>query len=188
MTNDILNFYATAQEREFARKFMFEVMELGPLDEKDRIYIKTAKLPGRTISNHNVQHMGVKFNLPGSVVYDGSDAWEVQFLCDEAHNIRRKILAWQDEIFSIQYSGLKYGTPRQMTAKFRLLQKDRKAEHDHYTMIGIYPTKVGEIEYTVADEGDVQEFSVTFAYQFWLDDKAPEKLKTDYSQNVRAGS
>ena len=184
MTNDILNFYATAQEREFSRKFMFEVSLLGPLDEKDRIYIKTAKLPGRTVSNHNVQHMGVKFNLPGSVVYDGSDAWEVTFLCDEAHNIRRKILAWQDEVFNIQYSGTKYGTPRQMEAHIRLLQKDRTQEHDKYHLIGIYPTKVGEIEYTVADEGDVQEFSATFAYQFWIDEKATHNETV--SQNIPA--
>lgn len=183
MTNDILHFYQTAQEREFSRKFMFEVSKLGPLDDKDRIYIKTAKLPGRTVSNHNVQHMGVKFNLPGSVVYDGSDAWEVTFLCDEAHNIRRKILAWQDEIFSIQHSGKLYGTPRQMTADIRLLQKDRTADHDMYTLIGIYPTKVGEIEYTVADEGDVQEFSATFAYQFWIDTKAVDKYAKPDSAN-----
>lgn len=184
MTNDILNFYQTAQEREFSRKFMFEVSELGPLDEKDRIYIKTAKLPGRTVSNHNVQHMGVKFNLPGSVVYDGSDAWEVTFLCDEAHNIRRKILAWQDEIFSIQYSGKLYGTPNQMRARIRLLQKDRTQEHDTYILIGIYPTKVGEIEYTVADEGDVQEFSATFAYQFWIDEKAVNPYNTEKTANT----
>ena len=174
MDNKIIEFYNVAQNREFSRKFMFRVLTLGPFSEEDLIYVKTAKLPGRTIANKQVKFCGWTLNLPGTVLYDGSDSWEVTFRCDDAHNIRRKALAWQDEIFSIQRTGQKFGTPRNMLGIFSLLTKDRSQSHDTYTMYGIYPTKVGDIEYSAEDDGEVAEFSVTFAYQFWTDQLAGE--------------
>lgn len=169
MTNDILNFYKTAQLREFARKFMFEVKTLGPFDQDDLIYITTATLPARTIAVKEMKFMGWSGRIPGTVVYDGNDAWNVTFRCDEAHNIRRKALAWQDEIFSIQRSGTKFGTPRNMVATLALKTKDRTQDHDLYTFYGIFPTKVGEIQYDITDDGEIATFDVTFAYQFWSD-------------------
>lgn len=177
--SSILEFYNQAQIHEFSRKFMFKVDQIGPVsDISDTIYITTATLPGRTIANKQVKFMGLNYNLPGTVAYEGSDAWTVTFRCDEAHNIRRKMLAWQDEIFSIQQSGMLFGTPRNQSATFKLLGKNRNFTYSTYTLVGIYPTKVGEIEYDITDDGEVQTFQVTFAYQFWLDDAAGEQYKT----------
>lgn len=179
--SSILSFYNAAQIHEFARKFMFSISQIGPITELDDvIYITTAQLPGRTITNKQVKFMGFNYNIPGAVVYDGSDSWQVTFRCDEAHNIRRKILAWQDEIFSIQKSGMLYGTPRNQEAVFKLLTKDRNAApYSTYRFIGIYPTKVGEIEYDITDDGEIQTFQVTFAYQFWLDSSAGADYNND---------
>ena len=178
--SSILEFYNQAQIHEFARKFMFKVNQIGPLtDTSDLIYITTATLPGRTVVNKQVKFMGLNFNIPGTVVYDGSDSWQVTFRCDEAHNIRRKILAWQDEIFSIQRSGMLFGTPRNQVAEFQLMTKSRAQKYSSYTFYGIYPTKVGEIEYDITDDGEVQTFQVTFAYQFWVDDAAAVPYNSD---------
>lgn len=168
-TDKILDFYAVAQDREFARKFMFRVLTLGPFTADDLIYITTAKLPGRTVVAKEAKYIGHSFRIPGAVTYDGNDAWEVTFRCDEAHNIRRRALAWQDEIFSIQRTGEKFGTPRNMQAQFQVLTKNRNQDHDTYTFYGIWPTKVGDVEYDITDDGEIATFPVTFAFQFWTD-------------------
>ena len=100
----MLKFYETAKAKEFARDFQFRVVSLGPLTEDDLVYLRTAVLPGKSITNHQVPFMGLNFNVPGSVTYDGSEAWSVTFLADEAMNIRSKLEAWMSEIFDVNSS------------------------------------------------------------------------------------
>jgi hypothetical protein len=167
----ILNFYNTAKNREFARKFMFRVITLGPFTTEDLIYITTAKMPGRTIVAKEVKFAGYPLQLPGAVTVENA-SWEVTFRCDEAHNIRRRALAWQDEIFSIQKTGEKFGTPSIQSGVFQYLTKEREKPHGFITLHGIFPTKVGDVEYDITDDGEVATFPVTFAYQFWTDSNA----------------
>ena len=167
----ILNFYNVAQNREFARKFMFRVQSLGPFTEDDLIYVTTTKMPGREIAAKEVKFAGYPLQIPGTVKVDNAN-WEVQFRCDEAHNIRRRALAWQDEIFSFQKTGNKFGTPSLQSGVFEYLTKDRDKPHGSITLHGIFPTKVGDVEYDIADDGEILTFPVTFAYQFWTDSNA----------------
>jgi len=161
----ITDFYNAAQEREFARDFQFFVVQLGPFDKNDKLYIKTASLPGFTNSNQQVPFMGLDFNVPGSVKYDGSDAWEVTFWCDEALNIRNKAEAWMREIFNDQTSTGKYGVPVE-AATMALLGKNMETIRT-FEFKGIYPVSIGAIEYDKTGEGAPLEFNATFAYQWW---------------------
>lgn len=167
--NSIIKFYTQAQAAEFARKFQFKIETLGPLTADDLIYFHTANLPQRTISNQTVPFMGLDFNIPGTVKYDGSSSWQVQFRCDEASNIRAKLLAWQDEIFSVQQSGGKYGVPVSKGVVYQL-GKDYDKKIRKFVLQGIYPVTVGELSYDIGDAGAIQEFNVTFAYQFWYEE------------------
>ena len=81
----IQNFYRVAAERDFSRDFLFRVtgMQLQgvpALTDNDLVYIKTAALPGRAISNVAAPYMGLNFNIPGNVSYPGSDAYNLSFL------------------------------------------------------------------------------------------------------------
>lgn len=163
----ILDFYNTAQQKEFSRKFQFRVQSLGPLTEQDMCYITTSKLPGKTIYNVKVAYMGLDFNIPGAVQYTGSDAWDLTFRADEGMNIRSAIDGWQSAIFSHQASGGAYGVPTQQ-ATLTLLGKN-DAPLRSYILHGIYPVKIGEIEYDRTNAGDVVTFNATFAYQFWTE-------------------
>lgn len=166
--NSILKFYEVAQRREFARKFQFKIKTLGPLNEDDLIYFTTANVPARSISNHTVPFIGLQYNIPGAAQYDGSDSWQVTFRCDEAANIRAKLLAWQDEIFNIQQTGGKYGVPNEQ-AKVIQLGKDISTPVRTFSLVGIYPKTIGELSYDITDSGDIQTFNATFAYQFWYE-------------------
>ena len=161
----IQDFYAAAQEREFARDFQFRVVTLGPYDEKDLLYIRTATLPGKSIQNQQVPYMGLDFNVPGSVKYDGSSSWQVTFLCDEGLNIRNKAEGWVKEIFNDETSSGKYGVPVEV-ATMQLLGKNMEAIRT-YNFYGIYLQNIGDLNYDKKGTGQPLDFQATFAYQFW---------------------
>jgi hypothetical protein len=141
------------------------VRTLGPFTDKDLLYIKTATLPGKTVNNQTVPFMGLDFNIPGSVKYTGSEAWALNFRCDEGLNIRNKMENWIKEIFDIQTSSGKYGVPVEV-ATMDLLGKDL-APIRRYNFIGIYPVSMDPINYNIEGTGAPLDFNATFAYQWW---------------------
>ena len=161
----IQGFYAAAQAQEFARDFQFRVRTLGPFVENDLLYVTTTNLPGKEISNQQVPFMGLNFNVPGSVAYTGSDAWDITFRCDEGLNIRNKIENWIQEIFNDENSTGKYGVPTE-EASMDLLGKDLEPVR-RYNFIGIYPKSLGAIDYDIQGNGEPRTFTATFAYQYW---------------------
>lgn len=161
----IQEFYATAQSREFAREFQFRVRTLGPFTDNDLVYVRTAVLPGKTIANQVVPYMGLNFNIPGTVQYTGSEAWTLNFLCDEGLNIRNKMENYIKEIFDDQTSSGKYGTPVEQ-ATLDLLGKDLQPIR-RYNFIGIYPQTLAPMNYNIESAGTPLRFDCTFAYQYW---------------------
>lgn len=161
----ILDFYSVAQGKEFARDFLFRVISLGPFSSDDLLFVKTATLPGKEISNQVVPFFGLDFNVPGSVKYTGSAAWALTIRCDEGLNIRNKLENWMNEIFDIQTSTGKYGVPTEI-ATLDLLGKDLERVR-RYEFVGIYPVSIGEISYDVGGTGTPLEFQSTFSYQYW---------------------
>lgn len=161
----ILRFYEVAKAKEFARDFQFRVVTLGPLTTDDIVYIRTGTLPGKSIENHQVPYMGLNFNVPGSTKYDGSDAWSVTFLADEAMNIRSKLEAWMSEIFSVETSSGKYGVPSEI-ATIDLLDKEFNAVR-RYNLIGTYIKSIEPLNYDIKGAGKPQEFNAVMAYQYW---------------------
>lgn len=161
----ILKFYETAKAKEFARDFQFRVVTLGPLTTEDIVYIRTGSLPGKAITNHQVPYMGLNFNVPGSVTYEGSDNWQVTFLADEAMNIRSKLEAWMSEIFSVETSSGKYGVPSEI-ATIDLLDKEFNAIR-RYNLVGLYLKSIEALAYDIKGAGKPQEFNASMAYQYW---------------------
>ena len=97
-TQTIRSFYDVAASREFSRDFLFRVLNITfnrgtVFGERDLVYLRAAKLPGRDITNVASKYMGLAFNLPGGVTYPGSDSYELEFYCDANSNIRQKLEA-----------------------------------------------------------------------------------------------
>lgn len=165
----IQDFYAAAREKEFARNFQFAVRTLGPFTEKDLLYVESVELPGKTIQNQQVPYYGLDFNIPGTVKYDGSDAWQITFRCDEGVNIRNKMENYIKNIFDDETSTGQYGVPVE-EATFDLLGKDLNPVR-RYTFIGLYPVTVGNLSYNVTDAGTILTLPLTFAYQYYRVDR-----------------
>ncbi len=161
----IQEFYSTSQQKEFARDFQFRVVTLGPFDAQDLLYVQTAALPAKTVQNQTASFMGLDFNVPGSVKYDGSSSWAIKFWCDEGLNIRNKMENYVKTIFDDETSTGLYGVPTEI-ATLDLLGKNRETLR-RYDFYGLYPVTVGEISYDIQGPGTILTVPCTFAYQFW---------------------
>ena len=102
----IQGFYTQAQVKDFARNNLFRVLNINfgtgtqvSFDENDLVYATAAQLPGKTINNIAVPYMGLNFNVPGTVTYDGSEGYQLTFRSDESHNLREKFLQVQADTF-----------------------------------------------------------------------------------------
>jgi hypothetical protein len=93
MAQTIQDFYRVAQQRGFSRDFMMRVRAIGEdtFNEDDFVYITTKTLPDRQIENQQAAYMGLKFNMPGTVTYPGSEGWEIKFYNDLNGTIRKKL-------------------------------------------------------------------------------------------------
>jgi len=175
------SFYEQALERDFSRDFQLRVIDIGNgfITEEDNVFIKTTSLPKYQIHNQPTNFMGMKFNIPGTAEYAGNEAWTVQFRCDLTFNIRHKIETWQHQIFT-QFDqpeleiarGLRpgagiYNVPSmERTATLALHDRSGKF-YRQYSLIGVYPVSIGDMNYDQTGNGAIVDLPVTLAYQWW---------------------
>tara|TARA_R110002110_G_scaffold16764_14_gene72179 strand:- start:918 stop:1469 length:552 start_codon:yes stop_codon:yes gene_type:complete len=175
----ITDFYRVAQDRDFSRDFQFRVLSIQPGDgsdvtitEDDLVYARGGSIPERTISNQTVGYMGLNFNVPGAATYSGT--YPLTFMCDSASALRRVFEKWSYDIFDDENSTGNYFTPR-ATSTVDLVQLNSQLDAiAHYQLVGVYPTSVGEISYTIEGSGAPVTFATTLSYHFWKRIK-PEK-------------
>lgn len=170
MAQTIQDFFRVAQQRDFARDYMLRVVSLGndTLNEDDFVYITTATLPGRDITNQTATYMGLDFNFPGTVKYPGSGGWAVTFRNDKGGIIRNKFENWQiGEIFDDETStgDLSVRGPESVI-QLNLLD-DKLNVLNTYKLFGAYIQKLGEVRYDIAGTGAPLTFDATLAYHYW---------------------
>tara|TARA_R110000765_G_scaffold7963_4_gene26013 strand:- start:33389 stop:33937 length:549 start_codon:yes stop_codon:yes gene_type:complete len=173
----IRDFYKVAQDRDFARKNQLRVLSINSgagltvdFTTDDLVYVKAAKLPSRKITTSAATYMGLKFNIPGNVEYEGSEAYEVTFFADQKFELWDKFQEWTRQVFDDESSTGNYFTPK-ASATITLLVLDNELNPvKKINLIGTVCLNVGELEYTIDDAGTIQEFPVTFSYHFWTDE------------------
>lgn len=170
--NTIRNFYQSAIEREFSRDFLFRVTDFNlgklKLSENDLVYVKTAKLPERTLENLPVKYMGMSFNLPGSVSYGEAAGYSLTFYCDSAAFLHQQFLKESARTFNDATSTGSYdiaGPERYLV----LSQLDKQLiPIRDFKLVGASIRKVGNIDYNIAEgTGAPVNFDVTIAYHYF---------------------
>ena len=167
----IENFYDVASQSDFARKNLFRVVQLGGQNFNlgELMYITTATLPGRTITNVPVPFMGLTFNVPGTVTYPGSDAWAVVLRIPQNLSIRNKLESWSRYVFDDQTSTGAYNIPDKSIANQTILTLIDKQGNplNTYTLYGCYCKEIGTFELDVTNAGTELTTTATLAYQYW---------------------
>jgi len=169
MSQNISDFYRVAQERDFARKFQFRLYQLGPvvMNEDDFVYVTTAALPGRSITNVATPFMGLNFNIPGTATYPGSDGYKVTFRCDAAYNIRNVLEQAQLNTFDDATTTGDYNIGRSDSIISLMLMDKTNTPIKNYQLIGAYVQSIGESTFDIADTGQIQTVDATLAYHYW---------------------
>lgn len=169
MAQNIADFYRAVQQNDFARQFQFRVVQLANTNfgENELIYIETANLPGRAITNVQVPFMGLNFNVPGTANYPGSESYAVTFRCDQSYNIRAVLENATFNTFDDGTSTGDYNIARNSSViTLNLLNKNGTTARQ-YTLYGAYVVSVGDSSYNLGDTGAIQTVPATLAYQYW---------------------
>tara|TARA_R100000951_G_scaffold111396_2_gene110392 strand:- start:45055 stop:45609 length:555 start_codon:yes stop_codon:yes gene_type:complete len=169
----INTFFERAASREFARDFLFRLVNItfaggATFNESELVYVRSASLPARQITNVVAPYMGLDFNLDGSVKYPGSDAWSVNMYCDAESDLRTKFLDESRRIFDEQTSTGDYGVPTRGSV-ITLVQLDKALDPvNTYKLVGASVRNTGELSYNIAEGvGNVLNFETTMSYHFF---------------------
>jgi len=171
VTQTIKDFYSVAQARDFTRNFQFRVTSIldrgaEVLTPDDLVYVTTANLPARAVTNVPVPYMGLSFNVPGAANYPDAGGYAVTFRSDMEQVIRRVFENWQRSIFDDRTSTGAYRIFSTSRITLDLLDQNFNTMRQ-YILHGAWPQQVGEIAYEISGTGDVVSFTATLAYQFW---------------------
>tara|TARA_R110000868_G_scaffold7444_1_gene40422 strand:- start:1560 stop:2096 length:537 start_codon:yes stop_codon:yes gene_type:complete len=173
VNQSIQNFYRVAADRDFSRDFLFRLTQMQlqgvpALTENELVYVKTAALPGRAISNIAVPYMGLDFNIPGSVKYTGSEAYNLTFFLDANSQLRNYFEGASRALFDDTTSTGEYGTPDD-DFFIQLAQLDKDLEPiAEYKLVGASLRGIEGIEYNISGgTGETVEVKATVAYHFY---------------------
>ena len=180
MAFTITNF-KTAMKGDGARPNLFEVtMKLpsgivnsdGATLEKDiKFFAKTAQIPGATIGTVPLFYFGREVKLAGNRTFAD---WTIQIINDEDFKVRDALERWMSGINSHlankrETSGLTPGSTGYM-GEAKVLQYGKSSSDaaiKSYNFIDIFPVDLAPIDLDWGSNDSVEEFSVTFAYQYW---------------------
>jgi hypothetical protein len=130
------------------------------------LYVSTSAIPGKTISQIEIQRYGITFRLPGPVEFEGTFNTTVRL--DANLDIHKALLDMQNVFSDLEKSGGgERGIPN-YTSRLYLLDKNmNESESDNVIVIaGIFPSEVGEVELS-HEEADISTCDVTWTYQYW---------------------
>lgn len=174
----IRNAYDVYQQHDFSREFQFRIINIfgapqyvvrelveKPAGEGGVLYLQSASVPGRTVTDVPVTYQGFTFHVPGSVAYN-DNPWSLTFKTPGDYLVRNALEAWHFELFSDETSCGNFKIPCQNTI-IRLGLTDANCRIIRvYDLVGVYPQNLGPIQYNI--EGtNFTTFEVAFHYQYW---------------------
>jgi hypothetical protein len=132
-----------------------------------RFVCKTAQIPGSTVGVVPVQYFGREVKFAGNRTFAD---WTVTILNDEDFVVRNAFERWMNGINSHRFNTrsaaaatpVSYGTD----ATVRHYGKTGKVIKS-YKFVGLFPNDLAPIDLDWGNNDAIEEYSVTFAYQWW---------------------
>ena len=189
---DIQEFYKVAQSRDFARDFLFRIGDINLPDvsfnDTELVYVKSAELPARSITNVATPYMGLDFNVPGNTTYPGSDAYALKFYLDADSALRSKMEQASRTVFNDQFSTGQYNTP--LPEHYIILQQLDKALNvtNTYKLVGASIREIQATSYDMAaGNGGTVELDATISYHYYEMSGKQGNPTATIGENVRPG-
>jgi hypothetical protein len=137
------------------------------LSAKGQFVCKGAQLPASTIDNTPVNFRGRQVNLAGERTFA---PWTVTILNDNDFALRNAFESWMNGINDVANNTGRLA-PSSYQADLNVFQLDRNGTPvKNYKFIDAYPTEVSAIELNFDTNNQIEEFTVTFQYNYWTSD------------------
>jgi hypothetical protein len=135
--------------------------------QKATFLVKSAQLPGSTVGTVPLFYFGRELKFAGNRTFTD---WTVQIINDEDFSIRNSLESWMNAINShagnIRNSGAT--APSGYTADAKVTQYGKSGNIlKQYDFVGMFPIDVAPIDLDWGSNDSIEEYSVTFAYQYW---------------------
>lgn len=149
-----------------ARPFLFfiQIPEIGTATVTTAM-ARSTELPAYRLGSVPVAFQGVNIKLGGTPEFGD---WTVNFLCDEAHELRRLFFKWQSLAYDIG-TGLVGHSHTYKSDQMGVAQLARNGEQvAKYGFVGAWPKEVGQISVGHDQQGSVETFDVVFSYDYFI--------------------
>ena len=154
-----------------AKNSLFQVQIFNPAttiaDLKTPVMVKASALPASTLGMIEVPYFGRKVKIDGDRTFED---WSVTVINDEDFLVRNAMEQWSASINSHQGNITSFGSasPLQYKSTALITQFSKTgAPLREYTINGLYPTSVAAIEMAWETVDTIEDFQVTFAYDWW---------------------
>ena len=158
-----------------ARPNLFEVTLTFPTvasnstaaGQKVTFMAKTAQLPGSTVGQVPLYYFGRELKFAGNRTFAD---WTLQILNDEDFTIRNSLESWMNAINShttnVRNAAANGPSGYSVDAVVTQYGKTGNALKT-YKFVGLFPLDLGAIDLDWGSNDSIEEYSVTFAYQWW---------------------
>mgnify|MGYP006274056943 CR=1 FL=1 len=157
-----------------ARPTLFEVILTFPpaiitpglvgLTEAVAFKARATSLPGDSISSIPVNYFGREIKVQGNRSFPD---WSITVINDEDFLIRNSFERWMS-LMNSHATNIKTFLGPEYQTDATVLQYGKNSEViKSYTFYGLFPTDVSAIDLDWGSTDQIEEFAVTFAYQYW---------------------
>lgn len=154
-----------------ARNSLFQVTIQNPAngaaDIKVPFLVRAAQIPASTLGLIEVPYFGRKIRMAGDRTFAD---WTVTVINDEDFAIRNAMEQWSNQIQTHQGNLRQFGSasPSAYKAQAQVTQFSKTGNAIRtYTFNGIFPTEISPIEMDWNATDTIEEFTVTFQYDWW---------------------
>jgi hypothetical protein len=138
--------------------------------QKTTFMAKGAQLPGSTIGQVPLFYFGRELKFAGNRQFAD---WTLQIINDEDFTIRRALESWMNGINS-HAGNVRTGAaagPSGYTVDALVTQYGKTGDTlKTYKFVGVYPLDLAPIDLDWGSNDTIEEYAVTFAYQWWETD------------------
>lgn len=138
----------------------------GGADLKLAFMAKSASLPARQFSMIEVPYFGRTIKVQGTQTFD---AWTTTVINDEDFLVRNALEDWMSQINLAQQNITTLGrSPTAYKSQAEVIQYSKDGSIlRKVKLYGIWPESVGEIGLSWEDGDTIEEFEVTWQYDWW---------------------
>ena len=134
---------------------------------KTTFMAKASQLPGSTIGTVPLFYFGRELKFAGNRTFPD---WSVQIINDEDFTIRNAMESWMNAINSHVSNRRNESaqSPTSYTADATVTQYGKNGDAlKTYRFVGLFPTDIEPIGLDWGTNDSIEEYGITFAYQWW---------------------